>query len=156
MKRLYLANHCVSCLNNSTPAIKFTCNDSNKEINFLDDKKRLSETGKTQETELSANKTDKYQSRHWIQSCFMLCKIWIPCSLTTTSTLDTYTSTYIHYPYNISIYIHPCLLPVLARFLVTAMKVPWSRNPSLGKLGLLVTLIYSYILFVHVHLRIYT
>lgn len=64
MKRLYLANRCVSCLNNSTPAIKFTCNDSNKEINFLDDKKRLSETGKTQETELSANKTDKYQSRH--------------------------------------------------------------------------------------------
>lgn len=64
MKRLYLANHCVSCLNNSTPAIKFTCNDSNKEINFLDDKKRLSEPGKTQETELSASKTDKYQSRH--------------------------------------------------------------------------------------------
>lgn len=64
MKRLYLANHCVSCLKNSTPAIKFTCNDSNKEINFLDDKKRLSEMGKTQETELSANKTDKYQSRH--------------------------------------------------------------------------------------------
>lgn len=56
MKRLYLANHCVSCFNNSTLAIKFTCNDSNQEINFIDDKKRLSEMGKTQETELFANK----------------------------------------------------------------------------------------------------
>lgn len=41
MKRLYLANHCVSYLNNSIPDIKFICNDSNKEINFLDDKKRF-------------------------------------------------------------------------------------------------------------------
>lgn len=58
MKRLYLANHCVSCLNNSNPAIKFTCNESNKEINFLDDKKRLSRTGKTHETKISTNKTN--------------------------------------------------------------------------------------------------
>lgn len=73
MKRLYLANHSVSCLNNSTPAIKFTCNDSNKEINFLDDKKRLSRMGKTQETKISTNKTN---IRLWTE--FEVCFFFFP------------------------------------------------------------------------------
>lgn len=46
MKRLYLVNYCVSCFKNSIFVIKFICNDFNKEINFLDDKKRLFEMGK--------------------------------------------------------------------------------------------------------------
>lgn len=91
MKRLYLANHSVSCLNNSTPAIKFTCNDSNKEINFLDDKKRLSRMGKTQETKISTNKTNIrlwtefevcfFSSPHW--------KTWNPYSPNTRATKKT-------------------------------------------------------------------
>lgn len=46
MKRLYLANHCVSCLNNRTPAIKFMWNDSNKEINFFMTRKGYPKRGK--------------------------------------------------------------------------------------------------------------
>lgn len=91
MKRLYLANHSVSCLNNSTPAIKFTCNDSNKEINFLDDKKRLSRMGKTQETKISTNKTN---IRLWTEFgvCFFFFphwKIWNPYSPNTRATKKT-------------------------------------------------------------------
>lgn len=50
----------------------------------------------------------------------------------------------------------PCL-PVLTRFPVIALKIPWPRNPSLGNLGWLVTLICSYqSLNMHVHVHIYT
>lgn len=88
MKRLYLANHCVSCLNNSTPAIKFTCNNSNKEINFLDDKKRLSRMGKTQEAKISTNKTN---IRLWteFEVIFFPLKDLNPCSPNTRATKKT-------------------------------------------------------------------
>lgn len=74
LRRLYLANDCVSCLNNSTPAIKFTYNDFNREINFLTDKKRLSEMGKNMRRSFLLTKQTKYQSRHSIQNSFLFCK----------------------------------------------------------------------------------
>lgn len=89
MKRLYLANHCVSCLKNSTLAIKFTCNDSKEEINFLDDKKRLSRMGKTHETKISTNKTNIRLWTEFKAIFFFRWKIWNPCSPNTRATKKT-------------------------------------------------------------------
>lgn len=72
--------------------------------------------------------------------------------------LQTHMHPHIHTTiYIIYIYISLPCLPVLTRFPVIALKIPWPRNRSLGKLGWLVTLICSYqSLNMHVHVCIHT